>query len=83
MSALPILLISGVLHIAAFATLIRHMRAERCRVQRLPVIGSHPRLTETLHARLCHRQPQTDWLSIHSLRAKIAAWKRQQREGRP
>lgn len=61
------------LHLIALAALIRHMRAERRR--RLPgLIGSHPRLTETLHQRLCHRQPQTDWLNEHDLRRKVRAW---------
>ncbi|MBB5033145.1 hypothetical protein [Prosthecobacter vanneervenii] len=61
------------LHLIALAFLIRHLRAERRR--RLPgLIGSHPRLTETLYQRLSHRQPQTDWLNPNVMRRKVRAW---------
>lgn len=70
-----VLITSLALHLIALVLLIRHLRAERRR--RLPgLIGRHPRLTETLHQRLCHRQPQTDWLSPHVMRRKIRAWLR-------
>jgi len=74
MSTLSVILLSASLHAAAFWLLIRHMRAERRRVRPLPMIGSDPRLTATLHARLCRRQPDLDWLNPHVLRRKVAAF---------
>ncbi len=74
MNPLTILLISAALHALAFACLIRHGRASRRR-SHLPVIGSSPMLTETLHQRILHRQPQTDWLNPHVIRAKINTWR--------
>lgn len=43
-------------------------------------IGRDALLTETLHQRLCHRQPVTDWLNPCVMRGKVAAWRNKERE---
>jgi hypothetical protein len=73
-----ILFLGLALHLLAAWLFIRHCRAERHRA-RIPVIGSSPLHTEVLHQRLCDKQPQTDWLNPHVMRAKIHAWLRRNR----
>ncbi len=75
MSPLPIILFSLALHILGFWLLIRHARAVRRRAS-MPVIGSDPLLTEVMHARICRRQPLSDWLNKHVMHRKVSHWLR-------
>lgn len=54
--------------------LIRHRRNVRHHRFSMGLIGSDPRLTETLHQRLCERQPDIDWLNPNVMRRKVSAW---------
>lgn len=76
MTALLIMLIITSHAIGAWL-LIRHRRNVRHHRFEMGTIGRDPRLTETLHQRLCERQPDTDWLSQHVMRRKVAAWSNQ------
>lgn len=68
---LSLALISASLCITGLVVLRRHRANVRHHRFRMGLIGSDALLTETLHQRLCHRQPQTDWLNPHVLRGKI------------
>lgn len=63
--------LSAMLCISGLIVLRKHRANVRHHNFRMGMIGSDARLTETLHQRLCHRQPQTDWLNPHVMRGKI------------
>lgn len=84
MTSLFIIIVLVGINLAIWAPAIKRARLERRR--RLPgVIGSNPRLNEVLHQGLLGtpRQLDLDWLDPQTMRNKLVAWKRQQREGRP
>jgi len=60
--------------------LIRHRRNVAHHRFSMGMIGSDPVMTQVLHDRMLNRQPDTDWLNPHIMRAKVAAWEREQKE---
>jgi len=76
MNTLFLILLIGLLNLAALSVLMKHRRNVRHHRSTTPLIGRHPQLTEALHARLSARQPQSDWLNPANMRAKVNAWHR-------
>lgn len=79
MQALPWLLVSLVLHLAAALIVWQHLKRQRKHRHHhaaLPVIGSDLHLTEALHLSMARKQPGTDWLNPTTMRAKLSAWRR-------
>lgn len=76
MNPLAIILLIGLLNLAALSLLMKHRRNVRNHRDRMPVIGSDPKLTKALHQRLCANQPLSDWLNPYNLRAKCRRWLR-------
>ena len=73
----PLLIIlTALIHLAAASLLMKHRRNVRHHRASMPVIGRDPSLTEMLHARLCDRNPTTDWLNPTVMRAKCQPWLR-------
>lgn len=75
-----ILATTAILHLTGFWLLFKHRRHVAHHRAAMPVIGSDPKLTEALHARLAGRQPQTDWLNPHVMRTKVRAFMRREQE---
>lgn len=63
--------LSAIILAVSFWLLKKHRANVRHHRFRMGMIGSDALLTETLHQRLCQRQPQTDWLNPHVMRGKI------------
>lgn len=76
----PLIIFLGLVlvNLAAASVLLQHRRKLRRQRARMPVIGSDPKLTKALHARLTANAPITDWLNPANLRAKVNAWHRSQ-----
>ena len=74
-----ILLLSLALHLLGAWILIRHRRNVAHHRFSMGMIGSDPVMTQVLHDRMLNRQPDTDWLNPHIMRAKVAAWQRAQK----